>query len=171
MQPIHSFSPVVNRFSTTLILGSIPGKASLQKQQYYGHSRNLFWRFMEIIAGVDASAAYEKRIEQLLTKGLALWDVLKSCTRPSSLDADIVTSSIVTNEFVHFFAAYPSIRTVYFNGTQAAEAFRRYVLPDLLEANEIHFCKLPSTSPANASMSYDQKLEAWYAVLYRRHND
>jgi TDG/mug DNA glycosylase family protein len=160
---VQSFPPVVDASSQTLVLGSMPGKVSLRAAEYYAHPRNLFWSFMERIFGIDSSASYEERVALLLQHGVALWDVLKSCTRESSLDSDIVPSSIVPNEFSSFFREHPSIRTVCFNGAKAADAFTKHVLAGLGEL-QITFHHLPSTSPANASIPFDRKLEAWGVV-------
>ncbi len=142
----------------------MPGIASLRAGEYYAHPRNLFWRFMEAVLAVDMSAPYDQRVAQLLARGASLWDVLKSCTRETSLDSDIVPSSIVPNDFAGLFEAYPSIRTVCFNGAKAASTFRKHVLPGLPDSNGIVFHDLPSTSPANASIPFDKKLAAWEVV-------
>ena len=158
---VWSFDPVADARCTTLVLGSMPGKASLRAQQYYAHPQNLFWPFMETLLGVDRSAPYEERMQQLNARGVAVWDVLHSCTRGSSLDSDIVPSSIVPNDLPGFLAAHPAIRLVCFNGAKAHDTFRRHVLPELESPERFAFHRLPSTSPANASIPRDRKLEAW----------
>jgi TDG/mug DNA glycosylase family protein len=139
----------------------MPGKVSLAAAEYYAHPRNLFWRFMESVVGVERSEPYEDRVATLLSRGIALWDVVESCTRESSLDSDIVAASIVPNDFASFFSAHPSITVVCFNGAKAADSFRRHVLPGLQDAAGITFHDLPSTSPANASIPLERKLDAW----------
>jgi len=162
---VHSFAPIVDHSSRVLVLGSMPGKASLRAGQYYAHPRNLFWQFMHELLSVDAEASYEQRTAGLLERGVALWDVLKSCTRESSLDSDIVTSSIVANDFHGLFREYPQIRVVCFNGAKAADVFSRNVLGRLGErAGRMRLHRLPSTSPANASVPFARKLDAWRAV-------
>ena len=161
---VHSFEPVLDRRSRVLILGSMPGKVSLLAGEYYAHPRNLFWPLMEELLSVDRSAPYLERIAQLLARGVGLWDVLKACTRASSLDSDIVASSVVANDFAGLFDTYPGIEMVCFNGAKAAAAFRRYVQPELGDAKEIAFRPLPSTSPANASIPLAKKLAAWRVV-------
>ena len=101
-QFIHSFAPISKTGVTKLILGSMPGKASLIANQYYGHPRNNFWKFIDSIIGIQQSLPYETRCKQLTDSGIALWDVLKTCTRSSSLDSDIIESSIVPNDFEIF---------------------------------------------------------------------
>lgn len=148
-----------------LVLGSMPGKASLRAGQYYAHPRNLFWPFMHELLGVDAGAPYERRTAALLAHGVALWDVLRSCTRESSLDSDIVTASIVANDFPAVLAQYPGIRSLCFNGAKAADVFARHVAGALGErADALRLHRLPSTSPANASIPYAAKLDAWRVV-------
>lgn len=171
MQTIYSFPAFVRADATTLILGSIPGKVSLQKQQYYAHPRNAFWHIVAEIFGFDRAAPYEERIDALRNSGIALWDVLHACHREGSLDADIQNDSIVPNNFADFFAAQPQIRRVFFNGAKAEAVYLRRVLPVLAhrEANhsDILYARLPSTSPAHAAMSMQSKLEAWRAIATR----
>jgi len=155
---------VAGNQAAILILGSMPGKASLSAQQYYAHPHNLFWRFMAEITGVMPTAAYETRLEGLIKNQIALWDVLKECRRDSSLDSDIIEASIVANDFAALFARYPTINTIYFNGNKAEQAFKRYALPCLTNTENLTFCKLPSTSPANASISLDKKLAEWMQI-------
>jgi len=164
---VRSFAPVVNATSRVLVLGSMPGAASLRAREYYAHPRNLFWPLMETLAGVERAAPYSERLAQLLARGIGLWDVLESCKRASSLDSDIVESSIVANDFARLFATFPSIAVVCFNGAKAAAAFRRHVLPSLGGVKGVAFHDLPSTSPANASIPYGQKLAAWRALVAR----
>jgi len=163
MPHIQGFPPIENPKATILILGSMPGKESLRTGQYYAHPRNAFWPIMGELTGAVPALSYEARIQKLKSAGIALWDVLASCTRRSSMDADIETGSICANDFAAFFRAHPHIAHVYFNGTMAEQCFRKYVLPTL-KARSLHFQRLPSTSPANASISYEQKLAAWRII-------
>jgi TDG/mug DNA glycosylase family protein len=161
---VHSFAPVVNSETRVLILGSMPGKASLQAGEYYAHPRNLFWSLMETLLAVSTSAPYPQRVAQLLSRRVGLWDVLETCTRSTSLDSDIIPSSIVPNDFAGLFGAHPSIRIVCFNGAKAASAFRRHVLPCVPNPSGIVLHDLPSTSPANASIPLERKRAAWSIV-------
>jgi TDG/mug DNA glycosylase family protein len=163
---VHSFAPSVDSASRIVVLGSMPGRASLRAGEYYAHPRNLFWPFMEAALGISRSAPYAERIAGLLSRRVALWDVLRSCTRASSLDSDIVSSSIVANDFVSFFTAYPSIHTVFFNGATAAASFERHVGPILRGSIAVRLEKLPSTSPANAGIPFETKLTAWQRVAF-----
>lgn len=165
MAYIHSFPPVSEPAADRLILGSMPGKASLAANQYYAHPRNLFWRFIEALFGIQADLPYPQRCRRLAGEGVALWDVLRTCTRSSSLDSDILEASIVPQDFEGFLRAHPRIGVIFFNGAKAESVWRRHVepvLPDGLAA--IPTVRLPSTSPANASIPYPVKLRQWQAV-------
>jgi len=159
---VHSFEPVADESSRVLILGSMPGKASLRAGQYYAHPRNTFWRIMGELFQIDPSAPYSERIAGLLSEGIALWDVLKSCTRESSLDSDIDESSIVVNPFDEFLRSHPAVRTICFNGAKAEISYRKYVLAGLpRDGRRRVYHRLPSTSPANAAIPYLEKVDAW----------
>ena len=162
---VHSFPPISDPASRLLILGSMPGKASLRAKQYYAHPQNAFWRILAALLALDPGAPYELRVEALRARGIALWDVMKSCTRESSLDSDVVESSIVPNAFPSFLRAHPRIRTVCFNGAKAEATFQRYALPKLGALGDLAYYRLPSTSPAHAALSFEKKLAAWRAVL------
>lgn len=162
MSFVHSFDPVSAADSRVLILGSMPGKASLAAGEYYAHPRNLFWRLMDDMLGIGVDQPYSERCTDLAMNGVAVWDVLKSCTRTSSLDSDIVTDSIIVNDFSGFFAAHTGIVAIYFNGAKAASVYERHVLPTLSEGHRaITRIRLPSTSPANASIPLKTKRDAW----------
>tara|TARA_R110002072_G_scaffold4245_10_gene30086 strand:+ start:3520 stop:4029 length:510 start_codon:yes stop_codon:yes gene_type:complete len=165
MSNIYSFPPLASPAAQRLILGSMPGKASLSAQQYYAHPRNHFWRFMALILGVPESESYEERCHALLATQTALWDVLKVCTRSSSLDSDIDESSIVANDFGTFLSAHPGIKCIYFNGAKAESVYRRYVRPCLSpQLACIETQRLPSTSPANAGIPFETKLQQWQVI-------
>jgi hypoxanthine-DNA glycosylase len=161
---VRSLAPRIAASSRVLVLGSMPGKVSLAAGEYYAHPRNLFWPLMEQLLGIDRAAPYERRVAALLRRGVALWDVLETCMRTSSLDSDIVASSIVANDFPRLLARHQRIRVVCFNGAKAAASFRRHVLPQLPDAQRIAFHDLPSTSPANAVIPFTRKLAAWRVV-------
>jgi TDG/mug DNA glycosylase family protein len=162
MTRVHGFPPTATVSATRLILGSMPGKASLAAYQYYAHPRNTFWQIMNRVLDVPSEASYEKRCQGLVEKGVALWDVLKTCTRTGSLDSDIVESSMVPNDFEAFLRAHPGIRTIFFNGAKAEKTYLRHVQPRLPDRfARIRTVRLPSTSPANASIPLAVKLEHW----------
>jgi TDG/mug DNA glycosylase family protein len=161
---VCSFPPVAAPDARLLILGSMPGKASLAANQYYAHPRNLFWPIMGELFGASLELPYEERLEVLRGEGVALWDVLKECFRVSALDSDIVEASIITNDFADFFARHTQIRHVFFNGAKAEQAFHRYALPTLAHLPPIELIRLPSTSPANAATPLATKLALWRLV-------
>jgi hypoxanthine-DNA glycosylase len=160
---VRCFPPVADAGATRLILGSMPGVASLRAGEYYAHPRNQFWRILGELLGVDPAAPYADRVAALTAAGIALWDVLQSCSRAGSLDAAIERGSIVPNDFAAFFAGHPRVRHVYFNGSTAEQYFSRRVLP-LVPSRECAYRRLPSTSPAHAALSYADKLAAWRVV-------
>ena len=165
---VHSFPPISDPASRVLILGSMPGKASLRAKQYYAHPQNAFWRIITSLFELDVDATYEVRVEALRENRIALWDVMKSCTRATSLDSDVVESSIVPNAFPSFLRAHPRIATICFNGAKAEESFQRYALPRLGARADLAYYRLPSTSPAHASLPFAKKLAAWCALLAAR---
>lgn len=165
MTASSGFAPIVSENVRLLILGTMPGVASLLKQQYYGHPRNAFWPIMAALYELNPEADYQSRKEVLLDHGIAVWDVLQSCKRQGSLDADIDMKSIKINDFASFFAHYRHIRRIFFNGKAAEKLYRKHVLPNLNQhPAEIQYQCLPSTSPAYASLSLEQKAEAWKVI-------
>ena len=160
MSDIESFAPIAAANARLLILGSIPGIASLTANQYYAHPRNLFWQIIAEVLHSEPFPDYPGKIQALQHAQIALWDVMKSCYRPGSLDAAIAKDSIVANDFNAFFDSHPHIEKVFFNGSAAEQAFRRLVLPSLTKQTLV-LQKLPSTSPAHAAMTYQQKLTCW----------
>ena len=162
--PIYSFPPIATADSHTLILGSMPGVLSLQRQQYYAHPRNAFWTIMGELLAFDPQLPYEQRIAALTGAGIALWDVLQSCHRPGSLDADIAKETAVPNDFARFFAKHPHIRRIFFNGATAEAMFLKRALPTLYGSGQFQMARLPSTSPAHAGLSIKEKLLRWKTV-------
>ncbi len=146
-----------------LVLGSMPGTASLTAQQYYAHPRNAFWPIMGAIAGAGPQLPYLQRLPRLTDAGIALWDVLAHCVRDGSLDARIDPGSIVVNDFDAFLAAHPRITLVALNGGTAARMFARHVAPSL--RRYVTTTTLPSTSPAHAAMRLEEKLAAWRSAI------
>ncbi len=161
---IFCFDPVADFNAELLILGSMPGQESLTANQYYANRRNAFWKIMADILGLDPDACYEIRLQALKTGRIALWDVLQSCTRVGSLDASIDANSITANDFQRFFRRHEHIRAVFFNGAKAESAYRQHALPTVSSV-AVSYRRLPSTSPAHASLSCEQKLQLWQAAL------
>lgn len=159
---IRSFPPLISKKTKILILGSIPGVESLEKQQYYGNSRNAFWFIMSKICSFDSTLCYEKRCRKILEEGIALWDVLKHCERQGSLDSSIKNDSIGVNEIGDLFSQYPSIQKIFFNGMKAESEYKKRVTPILSPLQkEIPQERLPSTSPAMAMLSREKKSVLW----------
>jgi TDG/mug DNA glycosylase family protein len=160
------FPPLADAAARALVLGSLPGVKSLQMQQYYAQPYNVFWRIMGELFGARRELDYAARVERLRAHGLAVWDVLAAGEREGSLDSAIVPASIVINDFNAFFERHPRVRLICFNGNTAADLFRRKVLPGLPpEWAAIERSTLPSTSPAYASLKFEQKLARWSAAL------
>ncbi len=157
---VQSFPPLVTPGARILILGNMPGVVSLQAAQYYAHPRNAFWPIVGELFDFDATAPYDDRVAALTAAGVAVWDVLQSCRRVGSLDASVEPESMVANDFSGFFAAYPTIAHVCFNGAAAERNYRRLVPA----THSPRYSKLPSTSPAY-TMAFNSKLAAWRAAL------
>ena len=155
---LQGLPPVINSSSRLLILGSFPGAASLKVQQYYGHPRNQFWSLLGAIWGLDIMAlAYADRLEQVCQRGLGLWDVYASCSRQGSLDADIREAQF--NNLSDLRQRAPALQWVAHNGCESAKAMKH------VQALGLPVVRLPSSSPANASWSFDRKLLAWRAAF------
>lgn len=161
----NGFPPVADKMARVLILGSLPGQTSLRRQQYYAQPHNAFWKIMGRLFGAEPELPYSERMNRLIEHRLALWDVCASAHRPGSLDASILHSSVVPNDFAAFIASHPHIRLIGFNGAKAAALYRRSVqsyLPNAIQP--IHYETLPSTSPAHASMTFEEKLARWSII-------
>jgi hypoxanthine-DNA glycosylase len=165
MTRIHGFEPLARREAHTLILGSMPSRESLRQARYYAHPRNSFWPIIADLLHLPEEN-YPERALRVSRMGYAIWDVLQSCLRASSLDSDIVESSIQPNDFNLFFRAHRRIDRVFFNGATAEMMYRRHVLDSLPSTCQgIWYQRLPSTSPANAVMTLKEKRLAWREIL------
>jgi hypoxanthine-DNA glycosylase len=162
---VHSFPPIASTTSRVLILGTMPGKVSLRERQYYAHPQNAFWRIIGAILGFDPASPYDARVAAVRSTDIAIWDVLRSCTRASSLDSDIDNASVVPNDFAAFLAEHPQIRRICFNGAKAEALYTKHVRPRLAASAEISHVRLPSTSPANASLSLAEKARARQTIV------
>ena len=160
------FPPIAGERARVLVLGSLPGRRSLEAREYYAQPQNAFWRIMGRLFGAEPSLPYKQRLERLRAARVAVWDVLAAGEREGSLDSSIVPASIVVNDFVSFLARHQDIDLVCFNGRTAAELYRRKVVPVLgPERAGLTTRLLPSTSPAHASLRFEQKLARWSAAL------
>lgn len=143
-------------------MGSMPGQRSLDQHQYYAHPRNAFWWIMSQLLGFSLEQDYPMKLEHLTRSGIALWDVLAECERAGSLDSSIVTATELANPLGDVLSKYPSIRAFVFNGQKAHKSFIKHH-SNLVEAIPQHV--MPSTSPAHASLTREQKLEDWKLLL------
>lgn len=160
LRGVHCFEPIEDNNASILIVGSIPGQMSLHAGEYYAHPRNAFWPIMSRLLGFNADASYPSRTSALKMARIAVWDVVKSCIREGSLDANIDSNSLVINDFTTFFSNHPHIMQVCFNGTKAQTYYKRFVLKQV-NCSTIRYSQLPSTSPANAAISLEEKFKAW----------
>ena len=157
---LYGLPPIIDASARTLILGNIPSVISLAAQQYYANPRNAFWPLTGEIFGFAADDPYNARTASLRDRGIALWDVLRSCRRVGSLDSAVEADSMVANDFGALFGEHPNITEVFFNGAAAEKNFRRLVSTD----HPLRYRRLPSTSPAN-TVQYMHKLAAWRDAL------
>jgi len=162
---IESFEPVIGTNPKVLILGSIPGIASLQVQQYYAHPRNLFWPIMAKLFDVEWDNEYESRIRQVKKLPVVLWDTLKACHREGSLDSAILKDELEANDILGLLKSHPGIDLIAFNGAASEKYFKQTVGRLLTDEQQVDLQRLPSTSPAHASKNFQQKLEDWKVVM------
>ncbi|KVC79705.1 DNA-deoxyinosine glycosylase [Burkholderia ubonensis] len=155
---LQGFAPVVGPATHTMILGSFPGEASLDAAQYYAHPRNQFWRLLGEVLGEPAlhELAYDARLERVLKHGIGIWDVLAACHREGSLDSAIRNAK--PNDFDALREHAPLLKKVCFNGKTAGR------FAEVIGAAGYETLVLPSSSPANAMLSFEQKLALWRRI-------
>lgn len=167
-EPLRSFAPLLPAGTQSpgsarvLVLGSMPGRASLDAQQYYAHPRNAFWPIVAAHCGIDPASDYPTRVQAVLDAGIALWDVLAQCRRSGSLDSAIELADAQPNAIAELLDAHPQIKRVCCNGAAAAQLYRRFLLPG---PPRVEVIQLPSTSPAHAGMPLAEKMRRWHAAL------
>lgn len=167
-QPIRSFAPLIRADARVLVLGSMPGTASLAAGRYYAHPRNQFWPIMDRLCGAGPALPYLERLERLQQHGIALWDVLACCVRHGSLDAAIERRGATPNDLPALLRQHPGIGLVCCNGLVAYRLLLRHHGGALAGTLPWVRCvRLPSTSPANAGMSAAARLAAWEAAFSR----
>ena len=155
---LRGLAPVVGRNTRLLVLGSFPGEASLREQQYYAHPRNQFWPLLSELFGVDLRAMpYAERLREVSRRGLGIWDVYAACEREGSLDSSI--RDAYPNDLAGLVAGLPALRGIAHNGGESARSLR------ITRALAAQCWRLPSSSPANASWSFQRKLAAWHEVF------
>ena len=166
----QSFPPVIHDDAKILVLGSMPGEASLRQQQYYAHPQNLFWKILLSIGSEQlADFSYADKLSLLKQQKVALWDVLKHCERQGSLDSNIIAASEQANDLLTLLGDHPHIDKICFNGKKAFQSFQKHLLkpyPEFFQQYEL--IVLPSTSPANASISAAVKYQQWITEVWDR---
>jgi hypoxanthine-DNA glycosylase len=156
--PLQGLAPIAPRDARLLVLGSFPGVASLAAQQYYAHPRNHFWPILSALWGIElATRPYRERVARVRERGLAIWDVYAACRREGSLDSAIEAAQ--PNDLAGLVRRLPQLRAIAHNGGESARAMR------LTRTLGLPVHRLPSTSPANASWSFERKLDAWRNVF------
>jgi TDG/mug DNA glycosylase family protein len=155
---LTGLAPVANKQTRILLLGSFPGAASLAAQQYYGHPRNHFWKLLSAVLDIDlVTMPYPQRLKALLAKNVGLWDVIAACERSGSLDSAIRNAQ--HNDFAPLKKRCPNLKRVCFNGKTSGKLEAAFV-----EAG-FETLALPSSSPANATWSFEQKLAVWRDII------
>lgn len=161
---LQGLAPIVDEDSEHLILGSMPGAESLRLGRYYAHPRNGFWPILGSVYGFVADAPYPHLVEALRRHRIAVWDVVGRCRREGSLDSAIATEDLEINDLPGLLRAHPRIRHVYFNGSFAEKTYRNRIGFEATE-DPPTFHRLPSTSPAYASVPLESKRRVWASAL------
>ncbi len=154
----HGLPPIAPPCARVLILGSLPGDKSIEMQEYYAHPQNQFWRMLAAVWGETVPVTYDERLAMLLRHRVALWDVVARAEREGSLDARI--QHAVANDLTTFCRAHKALRRVLLNGETAARLYHKH-FPELT----LPTVTLPSTSPARANLTFEQKLVHWRAAF------
>ena len=150
--------PISNKDSKVLILGTMPGEKSLLAGEYYYHPRNCFWKLISTIFGKEVPSNYQEKKSLLLNSKISIWDVCEVCERQGSLDNEIKEES--PNNLEEFLRNHPQIKTIIFNGGKSAKLFDKY----FDRSNRYKYYTMPSTSPANAGLSWEFKLKDWSSI-------
>jgi len=159
------FAPVLGVNPSVLVLGTMPSVRSLEDQQYYAHPRNTFWWIMSQLFEFDIGLPYSQRCEWVVKRGVAIWDVIGSCYRPGSLDANIDQTTLQPNDFSSLLGKNSKLRLLAFNGQAAEKLFQKHVPADDRAKFGGEQIVMPSTSPANAAMKRKAKLAWWRVIL------
>ena len=164
MPTLVCLPPIIDSNSRVLILGTMPGAMSLQKQQYYANPGNRFWNIIYGLFDLPLEKYYEARVNFVKTKGIGLWDVLAQCSRAGSSDSSI--RDIVVNDFGGLLKNYPNVRCLAFSSRKAFQLFDKHVKlhSKEIEKRLIKLIVLPSPSGQFARMSYTEKLNAWRII-------
>ncbi len=163
---LRGLDPVMDSNIRVLILGSMPGVQSLNAVEYYAHPRNALWWILSEWLEFDLQQPYLERCQGILDAGLGLWDVVGECVRPGSLDSAIRLDSVVVNDILGLLVRYQQIERILFNGGKAASLFNKHVAASLRDlGRDVASIVLPSTSPAYAAMSQEEKKARWIRAL------
>jgi len=155
---IKSLEPIVTQHTKVLVLGTMPGAESLRQQAYYSHPRNLFWKLIADVTKQEIPSTYDERKSFLLKNNIGLWDICQSCIREGSLDENISKES--PSDLKNLLSEYPNIKCLAFNGQKAHKLYSKHfgTLPS------VQVLSLPSSSPANAGISWEDKAESWNMI-------
>lgn len=162
----EGFPPVEPRQARVLVLGSLPSAESIRRGEYYAHPRNAFWPIMGELFGAGRGLPYAQRLRVLADQGVMLWDVLRAAERKGSLDSAIHPRRAEANDIPGLLTRHAELRRIVFNGGAAEVLFRRHILSlggEWLAG--VDRVRLPSTSPAHASRSFEEKLDLWRLAL------
>ena len=154
-----SFAPIADDETKILILGSLPGDKSLELNQYYAHPRNRFWRILAEITGSKFPDNYAEKINLLQQNKIGVWDVALAAKRVGSLDTNILDE--VPNDLDEFILNHLHLKTIAFNGAKSQKLFDKY----FMQKAALKYFALPSTSPANASFTFERLCEKWREIL------
>jgi hypoxanthine-DNA glycosylase len=155
---LRSFKPFADARSRVLVLGTMPGPEALRRQEYYGFPGNHFWRIMIDLFAAGRALDYTAKLALARRHRIALWDVLAACERTGAADSAI--RNAVPTDIPGLLARHPGISRIFLNGTTAAKLFAKFHGAKVT----VPTVQLPSTSPANAAISYARKLEHWRQV-------
>lgn len=154
MKPyIHPFPPILDHNTRILFLGSFPSIASFEQAFYYAHPRNAFWPILEAIFDVRLETNEVKKAF-CFEQGIGLWDVIASCERSNSSDTNL--KNCIPNDFEKLLHEYPNIQALAFTGKKSHDLFMKF-FKDL----KIEKVLLPSTSPAHAAMTFEEKKDIY----------
>jgi len=154
-----SFDSISNQETTILILGTMPGDKSLDLGEYYGHPRNSFWKIISKITGNDLPIKYDDKKSLLYKTKIGIWDVAHKVNRKGSLDSAIKNEE--PNDLYNFISKHQKLKIIGFNGKKAGALFDKYFNRN----KNIKYISLPSTSPANTSISYNDLCEKWRKII------
>jgi hypoxanthine-DNA glycosylase len=156
---IKSFPPIVGELPRVLILGTIPGKDSLRLNEYYANSRNTFWKIIYTLLNTEIEIDYKSKTDFIKQNGISIWDVCQKAIRVSSLDSDIEKE--IPNDIRNLIESNPTIKTIAFNGQKAEKLYSKY----FEKFENTKYVTLLSTSPANASYSFEEKFNDWKRII------